>query len=137
MLFSVLTHLRNFFPKEHIRGKFTVEEGALALPLKDGVYFLISSADTDSVLNVGVHKYPAELQDETFEGVITVMAIPPAVVELADDIKAYNEKYADIIANPFTSESFNNYSYSKATGNGSGVKWQEVFKERLDTWRKI
>lgn len=136
MLYAVLNHLRNFFPKERIVGSFTVNEGVLQLPLKDGQYFLISEKDTDSALNIGVHRYPAELQDETFKGDILVMAIPPGLVKLAEDIQAYTEKNADVIDSPYQSESFNGYSYNKGD-NGKSARWQNVFKERLDTWRKI
>jgi hypothetical protein len=66
------------------------------------------------------------------------MRLPPAVIALAAEIKAYNDSDA---AKPtgFSSESFGGYSYQKFTdGNGGdGSRWQNVFKDRLRKWRKL
>ena len=139
MLEQVLMNIRRWFPVEggiH-SGTFTIEDGGITLPfLADGQYFRICG----SVFNDGLHRYPAtDLVDEEFSGAIWELAIPPAVVDLADEIGAWQEKNGEASASPYQSESFGGYSYSKATDSASGgaVTWQSVFKRQLSAWRKI
>ena len=139
MLEQVLMNIRRWFPvKGGIHsGTFTIKDGGITLPfLADGQYFRICG----SVFNDGLHQYPAtDLVDEEFSGAIWELAIPPAVVDLADEIGAWQEKNGEASASPYQSESFGGYSYSKATDSASGgaVTWQSVFKRQLSAWRKI
>ena len=135
-------YLRNWFERESYAGKFRIENGVLIavdapdFTLTDGQYYRICR----SLLNDGVHKNGGDaLVDEgDFTGVVWSMAIPPAVVDLATEIEAWNEKYAAASASPYQSESFGGYSYSKASGtNGGAVSWQTQFKSQLSPWRKI
>lgn len=88
-------------------------------------------------------RYRAQLTDETFHGSVWAMAIPPAVIALSTDIDEWVEKNAEIIASPYSSESFGGYSYTKRNGtsaNGSSNSvfgWQDAFRSRLNRWRKI
>ena len=139
MLEQVLMNIRNWFTVDggiH-SGTFTIKDGGITLPfLADGQYFRICG----SVFNDGLHQYPAtDLADEEFSGTIWELAIPPAVVDLADEIGAWQEKNGEASASPCQSESFGGYSYSKATDSASGgaVTWQSVFKRQLSAWRKI
>ena len=139
MLEQVLMNIRNWFTVDggiH-SGTFTIKDGGVTLPfLADGQYFRICG----SVCNDGLHQYPAtDLVDEEFSGAIWELAIPPAVVDLADEIGAWQEKNGEASASPYQSESFGGYSYSKATDSASGgaVTWQSVFKRQLSAWRKI
>ena len=139
MLEQVLMNIRRWFPVDggiH-SGTFTIKDGGIALPfLANGQYFRICG----SVFNDGLHQYPAtDLVDEEFSGAIWALAIPPAVVDLADEIGAWQEKNGEASASPYQSESFGGYSYSKATDSASGgaVTWQSVFKRQLSAWRKI
>ncbi len=140
MLEEVLNHLHNWFQLEIYPGTYTIEEGGIVLPcLLPGQYFRI----VGSVFNDGLHKYgPAMelLQDETFTGAVWALAIPKPVVDLADEIAAWQAKYKDTVESPYTSESFGGYAYSKASGagdsNGSGG-WQAAFRARLNPYRKL
>lgn len=136
MLTELCAELRNYFVKEVYRGNFTIKDGSIA-PLKflqDGQYFTI----VGSVFNDGVHKYPTDvLIDETFDGTIRTMAVPPAFIALSEEIKSYKESEP---AKPsaYTSESFGGYTYTKATDkNGVPASWKKVFADRLNEWRKI
>ena len=84
MLEQVLRHLNNWFLVEIHEGTFAVENGSIALPfLLNNQYFRICG----SVFNDGLHQYPAaDLTDETFTGTVWVLAVPKAVVLLAEDI---------------------------------------------------
>ena len=136
MLTELCAELRNYFVVDIHEGTFTITGGRLA-PLnylKDGQYFRIIG----STFNDGVYQHPSSvLTDEVFDGAVWAMAVPPSVVALADEIKAYNDSDAGK-ASPFTSESFGGYAYTKATdANGAPVGWQKAFASRLRQWRKL
>lgn len=139
MLTELCGVLRNWFETDRISGTYTVENGNITLPfLQNGQFFRV----VGSVFNDGVHQYPDyAMADETFDGSIWPMSVPPALLCLGEEIKAWQEKNGDIAASPYTSESFGGYSYSKSTsGSATGagmVTWQSVFKSRLNQWRKI
>lgn len=140
MLEQVLTEIHNWFQRDIIRGTFTVKDGGITLPfLAEGQYYRI----VGSLFNDGLHQYvpwDEVLQDETFTGAVWALAIPKGVIDLADEIAAWQEKYGAVIDSPYTSESFGGYSYSKAGGagdyTGSGG-WQAAFRARLNPYRKL
>ena len=139
MLEKVLMNIRNWFSVDGgiYSGTFTIKDGGIALPfLANGQYFRILG----SVFNDGLHQYPADgLVDETFNGTIWALAIPRAVIDLADEIQKWQEKNGEASVSPYQSESFGGYSYSKATDaeTGGAVTWQSAFKKQLSAWRKI
>lgn len=139
MLEQVLTYLHNWFVKTTAAGAFAIEGGQLAYDgLQDGQYYRI----VGSVFNDGLHQWPsADLTDETFTGYVQGLAVPKAVVDLASEIGEWVAKYGEAVNGPYQSESFADYSYTKATsGSDSGggpVTWQSVFRSRLSPWRKI
>lgn len=136
MLDAILAYLRNYFVRSVTRGTFEVSGGSIDLSdiLLDGQYFRIIG----SVFNDGVYQYPCDgLTDESFTGEVWAMAIPPALIALADEIKAYTESDA-AKPSPYTSESFGGYAYTKAVGaDGSAISWQKVFGSRLNRWRVL
>jgi hypothetical protein len=137
MITELCAELRNYFlvPNGIHTGEFTISGGKLA-PLdflKEGQYIRI----VGSTLNDGVYQYPAiDLTDETFAGAVWALAIPPAVTALAAEIKEYNEK--DGKPSAYTSESFGNYSYTKATdASGAPLSWEKAFAKRLNKYRRM
>lgn len=141
MLTELCKELNNWFDKKRLFGVFTITDGSLTIDgAQDGQYIRIC----DSVFNDGVYEYPvSNLKDETFDGAVWLMAVPPDVIELSKEIDAWKEQYTDILQSPYQSESFGGYSYSKASGsqtgaNGvTGVTWQSTFADKLSHWRKI
>ena len=138
MLTEICAELRNWFvvPDGVHIGTYTISGGSIA-PLdflQEGQYFRIIG----SVFNDGVYQYPAtSLTDEVFEGAVWSMAVPPSVVDLAAEIKKYNES-DEAKPSAYTSESFGGYSYSKATDeNGAPMGWKKVFASRLNPYRRI
>lgn len=142
MLEQVLDHLHNYFyTGDAIKGTFEIRVGALDLPaLQEGQYYRIAG----SVFNDGVHRHPAyDLTDETFEGTVLPMAVPPALLRLAAEIGEWQDKYGAVASGPYQSESFGGYSYTLAS-NGAGANgasspagWQGAFRARLNHWRKL
>lgn len=146
MLSELCKELNNWFnynlPKNV--GTHTISDGQLVKDyhLLEGQYFRI----VGSVFNDGVYQYPKnDLIDETFDGGVWAMAVPPEVVALSDEIDQWKEKYQSVDSaamSPFTSESFGGYSYSKngggaSDGTGSAGTWQGAFRNRLNRWRKL
>ena len=122
MLEKILAHLNNWF----------IVPGGISLPfLQDGQFFRVMG----SVFNDGLYQYPAaNLTDEQFDGTIWALAIPKRVVELSEEITAWNSKQGDGV---YTSESFDGYSYTKATdGKGQPLTWEGRFRRELNEWRK-
>lgn len=140
MLTELCAELRNYFLRSESdihEGEYTIKDGKIDLSniLVEGQYFRI----VGSVLNDGVHRYPAVgLADETFKGAVWAMAVPPSVVALASEIKDWTVRNNEALKTPYTSESFGGYSYSKATGTGGkAYSWQDQFSSRLNKWRRI
>ena len=139
MLEQVLMNIRNWFPVKGgiYSGTFTIKDGGITLPfLADGQYFRICG----SVFNDGLHQYNVlDLVDETFNGTIWALSIPQPIIDLANEIQEWQDKNADALSSPYSSESFGGYSYSKATDaeTGGAETWQSHFKQQLSAWRKI
>lgn len=142
MLDELCAEIRNYFVQsenDKHAGTYTINGGTFSPPidfLKAGQYFRV----VGSALNDGVYKNDGcgVLTDETFDGSIWAMSVPPAVVALADRIKEYKDSDA-AKPSPFVSESFGGYSYSKGQ-NAAGVannSWQAVFADELRKWRRI
>ena len=153
MLTEVCQEIRNWFDRglQKYSGTVHIENGVVTVDgetptLQTGQYYRL----VGTVFNDGVHRWGFGLQDLTPEADVDAtlweMRVPPDVVELASDIAAWQDKYGRVGSenmSPFSSESFNGYSYSKASGGGSTggggstVDWRSAFASRLNRWRKI
>ena len=144
-LTEVCANIKNYFLRDIKSGTFTLSSGTVPLDsLLPNQYFRI----VGSVLNDGVFQNTAadlaNLRAETFTGEIWSMAVPRDFEQLCEDITAWrakNEALDSANMSPFSSESFGGYSYSKgSTGNSDGTNgatWQNQFRQRLNTYRRI
>lgn len=145
---------KNFFLRDGVKdihsNVYTIS-GHVITPLDfiiPGQFFRV----TGSVLNDGVYQNTAEglasLQDETFEGNIWAMSVPPAFLKKCEEIDAWRKKYGTADSNnmsPYQSESIAGvYSYNKASGGGSAGSgestinnWQSVYRSDLNKWRRL
>lgn len=141
MLTEICQELRNWFDRGMPKWfrQFEIKDGKIDLDLQKGQYFRI----VGSVFNDGVHQYEEVLIDETFFGSVWAMAVPPAVIALAEEIESWQTQYADVVKSPYSSESFGGYSYTRAGGSGANgtsndtPTWQNTFATKLKLWRKI
>lgn len=135
-LTNLCAEIRNYFETQKRFGTFTISGGSISPSnfLQSGQYYRI----VGSVFNDGVHRHPAhDLTDETFDGAVWAMAVPPAVVELLHKIDDFEKDEANS-PTAYTSESFGGYTYTKATdANGLPVGWRSVFRSELNRWRKL
>ncbi len=150
MLQQIMDHIHNKFIRTARPGTYTIAGGTVSLPfLKEGQRFWIVGSD----LNDGVYTWhetgirndddtaAAGLQAETFNGTICALAVPPAVIALAGEINAWVAENGGAVDSPYTSENvIGVYSYTKSsggTGAGGSISWQDVYKSRLDAYRKV
>ena len=144
MLNELCQELRNYFDKAQPKffGEIVIEDGKITNAefleaIKSNQYFRI----VGSIFNDGVYCFneELELEDETFDGAIWLMAIPKDFLALAQEIENWQTEYGKALNSPYQSESFGGYSYSKASGkNGGGaVTWQDAFATRLNLYRRI
>ena len=145
MLEQILDYIHNYFVHDVYTGEFTISGGVLQGDyIIDGQYYKING----SIFNNGLHlkgtgQGAEVLTDETFEGEVWGLAVPPAVISLASDVASWMDTYGAVVNTPYQSESFGGYSYSKASGSGSSgnkpstASWQDVFATRLNAYRKI
>lgn len=150
MLTEICEYLHNFFCEDpdKVIGTITVRGGSISVPCgvlpQEGQYIRIIG----SVFNDGVWKYgEAEFVEETFDGAVWYMRIPPALLKLVSEIEDWVAKYGgtdSAAMSPYNSESFAGYSYSKNTGavNADGTiynpnTWKGTFAARLTPWRKL
>lgn len=132
MIDEICASLHNYFAVDIVPGEYTVNDGEITLPfLAAGQFFRV----VGSVFCDGVYRYGDKLPaDETFDGAIWALAIPPAFEAVAAEIEEWKQKNAEVINSPYQSESFGGYSYTKGSDSAS---WQGVFAKRLNRWRKI
>lgn len=139
--------IRNYFDRARYFGTFRIQSGKIDLSelvtdgsLQTGQYFRI----VGSIFNDGVYEHPEYgLRDETFNGAVWTMAVPPEVLDLLESINEWVDKNGSAALNPYSSESFGGYSYTMAgTSSASGDSadsgtWQNAFANRLNRWRKV
>ena len=143
MLSEVCAYLRNYFDdgQPHTFGDIEIKNGALFTPcdLKAGQYFRI----VGSTFNEGVYEFPTTTLrvDETFNGAIWGMAVPPDLIDLITEMEAWKTNNAYALNTPYQSESKADYSYSlKSSGNsvdGGAMTVINQFSGRLARWRKL
>ena len=147
MLSEVCAYLRNYFDngQPHTFGEIEIKNGALFTPcnLKAGQYFRIIG----STFNDGVYQFPTTAlnNDETFNGAIWGMAVPPDLIDLITEMEAWKADKANAYAlnSPYQSESKADYSYTLKSGaDGSGKNSGasaliNQFAGRLSRWRKL
>ena len=148
MLTELCAELRNYFiPDYHNAdkyihvGTFTIENGALQglQFLRPGQYFRIIG----SFFNDGVWQNKnLQLTDETFDGAIWEMRVPPDILRLAKEIDDWTKANAEAIASPYQSESYVAYSRTLKSGasggSGAGVfDWRTQFSGALKPYRRL
>ena len=146
MLSEICAEIRNYFclDSDRIFDDFAIKNGELtpSVSIEENQYYRIIG----SVFNDGVHKQGEPLTDEpSFRGAVWKMRVPQAVIDLAAEVEAWQEKNgkaSSVAMSPFQSESFGGYSYSKGSGgnseSGASVPtWQSTFANRLNQYRRI
>lgn len=148
-LYDLCADLRNWFDRGQIKyiGDITIASNSIVcdsetvLPKESQYFRIVGSLYNDGVYQWGYH----ELIPETFNGAVWLMAVPPQFLALIDEMNAWIDSNSKVMDGPYQSESYNGYSYSRASiadasghaANGAYNACMAVFAPRLNRWRKI
>lgn len=143
MLEQLCAEIKNYFTYEEDKhvGNFSITNNVItpSISFKTDYIRIVGSRKND-----GIHQVSALLlQDEDFHGAIWEMSIPHDFLDLANEIKNWQNKYGgfdSVAMSPYNSETFGGYAYSKglSSGNGSNATtWQSTFANRLNQYRRI
>lgn len=142
---QVMLHLHNRFDAGSHKAKVKAEGGSASGlgSVPDGAWYWVDG----TTFNDGLHRQGvSDWTDEEAACTVTVCAVPKALLCVVSDIAEWREanRAASLkaAASPYTSESFDGYSYSLrgdlAGSDGSSLSdWQAQFASRLNPWRKI
>lgn len=127
----------NDFSKDLYFGEFTIVDNSIELSfLDDNQYFRI----VGSKFNDGVYKYDNKLTlvDETFQGAIWSMSVPPDFINAVQEAEQYLTTHP--LGMEYQSESFGGYSYSRGGGNNSSAGFwflPTTIAKRLNQYRRL
>lgn len=142
MMGVVCQEVKNYFIQKNVdvhASNYVISGGRISpVPfLKNGQYYRI----VGSVLNDGVYNHGTDdlqLADEEFYGAVWSMRVPNDFVQLVTEIEAWNTANAEALSGPFSSESFDTYSYTRATSESGGAyTWKDHFKGKLNGYRRL
>lgn len=137
MLDEICAEIKNYFVKNEYFGKWTISNGAISpsVDFPTNFFCIVGSYKNDGVHLVN----DDDLIDEQFEGAIWIMSPPKSFLNLVKEITEWQSKNGDIVASPYSSESFGGYSYTKSAGESSdgGINWRSVFASQLNRYRRI
>ena len=133
---AVMRHVRNFFERGWMDGTLIISGGVLSVPV-DAPYIAI----TGSRHNDGVHRMLSDtvaerpLRNETFSGRIWLLYPPADFLDLCRDASKFDDKNP---AGELKSESFGEYSYTRASaGSGGLLTWETALASRLMPYRRM
>lgn len=132
---AVMRQVRNFFVRSRVEGTISITGGAVS-PAVSAPWVAISG----SAYHDGVHRMVDgviendDQPDETFVGQVWMLHPPDDFLKLCADIAAYDEKNAP---GSFVSESFGDYSISRATGTAGTITWEQAFASRVAPYRRM
>lgn len=152
----VLEHIHNWFARETLSlPGCEVVGGQLPASVSESVPVGAWYRLEGSYLNDGLHLRGDEdegLTDETFDGTLTVLAVPKELLAVVDEISdwvaANAEARSKAAASPYQSESFGGYTYTvrsdltgrssgSSGGNGGLTGWQAAFRSDLNPYRRL
>lgn len=154
---QVLYHIHNWFERDAMSvTDCEIQDGSLPASVSSqiplGAWYRIEGSYLNEGLHLRLDEFPEGesegLTDETFTGTVTVLAIPHALLLVAERISdwaaANAEAMSKAASSPYQSESFGGYTYSmKDFGGSSGSAssgsggWQSAFASDLNPWRKV
>ena len=142
MIAQICAEVKNYFVQRDVdvhAGNYTIENGEISpIPfVRVGQYYrIVGSALNDGVYQRGVDDL--QLTDEEFFGSVWFMRVPKDFISLCKEIESWQEDNEKSLSSPYQSESFEGYSYTKATGaSGGALTWQDQVRNKLNAYRKL
>lgn len=139
---QVMRSINNFFESGYRATTYTITDGAISPSelLSPGMYIAI----TGSVFHDGVWKlgegltlldFPEHDPKETFYGRVYFLHPPKEFLETCQSIAEFAKKTP---VSGLQSESFGEYSMTRANGKNGGIlTWQEAFADALTPYRRM
>lgn len=134
-------NLKNYFiadfDKDIHVGIYTIKNGVIDIDnfIVDNQYFRI----VGSKFNDGVYNYSKELEliDETFNGAVWAMSVPPHFIKLAEEADKYLNEHPNSMA--LQSESFGGYSYTRCSSDiiGGFEYLPSSISVKLNRYRRV
>ena len=142
-LTELCQELRNWFDRARYIGHITLDadggvfcNGVAIGLLEDQYYRVINSTFAD-----GVHIYPdADNKQESFDGAVWAMAVPPDFLALVQEIEDWNANVRPKMLGPYSSENLSSsgYNYQRQSAEDMAkADYKTVFGARLNKWRKL
>ena len=134
---AVMRQIHNFFVGGYRFGAFTITGGALSPAPSCGYVYIQGSKRHDGVWEISgdmLGDLPDGLPDETFTGRVYELNPPGDFLALCGEISRYDDAHP---VGEMQSESFGDYSYTRATAQGGTQGWQTAFRQRLDAYRRM
>ncbi len=115
---DVMRHVHNFFERERLAGEFAVQDGVLT-PAVSAPYAAIYGSAADGVYQVTDGRLEGWTgRDGVFTGVVWGLYPPKDFLDVCASASAYDAKNP---AGAYLSESFGNYSYTRAGGQSGSA----------------
>lgn len=141
-VYRVMRECRNYFETGYLKTQFTIAGGVISpgALFRAGAYIAI----TGSLFHNGVFLIAEGnvlegaapgVADETFVGRVYFLCPPAGFLDVCQDIAAFIEKTPK---GGYESESFGDYSYTRASGKSGGVlTWKQHFMDDLAQYRRM
>lgn len=137
---AVMRRVKNFFTRrgeQPYSGEISIT-GNVLTPAPSALWVAIrGSLYHDGVyqcVNGYLQGVPEGRPDETFVGVVWQLYPPDDFLALCEEINSYDQK------NPvgaYQSESFGDYSYTRGTGSGGVMTWEQAYASALAPYRRM
>lgn len=139
---AVMRHVNNYFESGYRATGYSITSGSITPDdlLCPGMWIAIAgSIFHDGVWQLdewfGLKGLPKSAPDETFYGRVYFLRPPADFLSLCERIAEFERKTP---VGGLQSESFGEYSMTRASGKNGGVlTWQEAFKDELAPYRSM
>lgn len=132
---QVMRECNNYFERCRYAGAIRVADGKIVPDVGAPCVYISGSASLSGVYSL-VNGRLVDVEDvtEDFNGTVWYLYPPKDFVDLVAEIGEFATKSP---LGGFASESFGQYSYSRATGSKGLLTWQEAFADRLRPYRRM
>lgn len=132
---QVMRECNNYFERCRYFGSIRVVDGKIAPDVGSPYVFISGGASLYGVYSlVNGRLVDAEDVSAYFTGTLWFLYPPKGFTDIAEEIAEFATKSP---VGGFASESFGQYSYSRATGSKGLLTWQEAFSDRLRPYRQM
>ena len=132
---AVMRQINKFFVGGYRSGDFAITGGALSPAPSCGYVYIQGSKRHDGVWAVSgdmLTDLPDGLPDETFTGRVYELNPPGDFLALCGEISSYDDAHP---VGEMQSETFGDYSYTRASAQGGEHGWQSEYRTRLNAYR--